>query len=84
MKLASSDYHDQPLIYPNYYGSEGDKAAILYGYKQLRKVVADPSIAPKLAKEIYPGANVTSDDDLWHAITQGSLSFHHPVSEARR
>ena len=58
----------------------GDKAAILYGYKELRKVLADPAIAPVLVREIYPGANVTSDADLWQAIAGGSLTFHHPVS----
>lgn len=57
----------------------GDKAAILYGYKELRKVFADPALTPVLVKEIYPGANVTSDADLWHAISGGSLTFHHPV-----
>ncbi|PVH95099.1 GMC oxidoreductase [Periconia macrospinosa] len=79
MKLASSDYRDQLLIYTNYYGSAGDKAAILYGYKQLRKIVADPAISPVLIREIYPGTHVTSDADLWHAITQGSSTFHHPL-----
>ncbi|KAL8727917.1 MAG: hypothetical protein Q9181_005530 [Wetmoreana brouardii] len=79
MSIASADYRDAPLIYPNYYGSAGDKAAILYGYKQLRKVVSDPAISPVLVKEIYPGANVTSDADLWDAIARGSSTFHHPV-----
>jgi len=79
MKLASADYRDAPLIYSNYYGSRGDKAAILYGYKQLRKVVQNPEIAPILGREIYPGANVTSDEDLWNAIAGGSMSFHHPL-----
>jgi len=57
----------------------GDKAAILYGYKQLRKVVTDPALSPVLLKEVYPGANVTSDEDLWKAIQKASLTFHHPV-----
>lgn len=58
----------------------GDKAAILYGYKELRKVMSDPAITPVLVKELYPGANITSDEDLWTAISQSALSFHHPVS----
>ena len=45
----------------------------------MRKIFSDPSVTPLLLKEIYPGANVTSDTDLWHAIAVGSLTFHHPV-----
>ncbi|KAK4553123.1 hypothetical protein LTR86_009850 [Recurvomyces mirabilis] len=79
MTIASADYRDHPLIYSNWFGSEGDKAAILYGYKQLRKVVSDRNITPVLVRELYPGANVTSDADLWTAISGGAVSFHHPM-----
>lgn len=58
----------------------GDKAAILYGYKELRKVMSDSAITPVLVKELFPGTNATSDEDLWTAISQSALSFHHPVS----
>lgn len=80
MKLASADYKDKPLIYSNYYGSPGDKAAMIYGYKLLRKVMSNPAITPVLVRELYPGSNVTSDQDIWKAISGGSVSYHHPVS----
>jgi hypothetical protein len=57
------------------------QAAIIHGYKQLRKVVNDPALSHLLVREVFPGTNVTSDDDLWHAIQEGSLTFHHPVSQ---
>ncbi|KAM3067360.1 hypothetical protein ACMFMG_005284 [Clarireedia jacksonii] len=79
LHLASADYRDAPLIYSNYFGSAGDKAAVLFGYKQMRKVFASPSISPYIVKELFPGPDVTSDADLWTAIQKSALSFHHPV-----
>lgn len=75
--LNSSDYRDDPLIYSNYFGSPGDKAAILYGYKTLRRIMANRHTADVIVKEVFPGANITSDEDLWRAIQQSARSFHH-------
>lgn len=79
MTLASADYRDEPLIYGNYWGSEADKAAILYAYKELRDLMASEKLSPYVLQELYPGANVTSDEDLWAAIQSTSTSFHHPL-----
>ncbi|CAK3866747.1 Glucose-methanol-choline oxidoreductase [Lecanosticta acicola] len=79
IRLNSSDFRDDPLIYSNYYGSPGDKAAILYGYKKLRQVMQNPSAAQSVVREVFPGANVTSDADLWKAIQQSATTFHHPL-----
>jgi choline dehydrogenase len=79
MRLQSADYRDDPIIYSNYFGSAGDKAAILYRYKQLRSILSSEIMAPLVIREIFPGTNVTSDEDLWHAISQSARSFHHPL-----
>ena len=79
MRLNSTNFRDDPLIYSNYYGSPGDKAAILYGYKMLRKVMQHKRVAEVVVKEIFPGANVTSDEDLWDAIQKSARSFHHSL-----
>ena len=77
--LASADYRDEPLIYSNYWGTEADRAAIMYGYKGLRGLMQSDELKRYTTSEIFPGANVTSDDDIWKAIQQGSQSWHHPV-----
>lgn len=62
----------------------GDKAAMLHGYKRLRDVWADKSLSKVVVREVYPGSDVTSDEDLWRAIQNSATTFHHPVSELRR
>ncbi|RYP10929.1 hypothetical protein DL764_000365 [Monosporascus ibericus] len=77
--LASANYQDAPTIFANYFGSPADRAAILYGYKELRSLLNCDSLKPILTKELFPSANVTSDDDIWAAIQETARSWHHPV-----
>lgn len=79
LRLNSSDYRIDPIIYSNYYGAPEDKAAMLHGYKELRRIMQHPSLAKVIKSEIYPGANVTSDADLWKAIQDTAQTFHHPL-----
>jgi choline dehydrogenase-like flavoprotein len=78
--LASADYRAAPVIRSNYWGTASERAAILYAYKQLREVFGAKAIAQYITAELYPGANVTSDEGLWYAIQQTSSSWHHPVN----
>ncbi|KAL8718837.1 MAG: hypothetical protein Q9225_004082 [Loekoesia sp. 1 TL-2023] len=79
LTLASANYEDAPLIYSNYYGSEADKAVIMNGYKQLRSVLQAAPLQSTIVREVFPGANVTTDAQIWQAIQQSAASFHHPV-----
>lgn len=79
LRLNTSDFREDPLIYSNYYGSPGDKAAILYGYKKLREIMGNSATAQSIVREVFPGSSVTSDHDLWKAISQGAVTFHHPL-----
>ncbi|KAK4234119.1 hypothetical protein C8A03DRAFT_18919 [Achaetomium macrosporum] len=77
--LASRDYRDAPLIRANYWGTAADRAAVLYGYKQLRSILQSAELKPLLPTELFPGPNVTTDADIWAAIQESSRSWHHPV-----
>lgn len=77
--LASADYREQPVINSAYWATPEDRAAIIYAYKRYREIVSSPELRPWAPVEFYPGANVTSDADIWAAIQNTSGSFHHPV-----
>ena len=79
VRLKSSNFWDFPLIDTAYFGSEGDRAAVLWGYKAVRRVLASDWLKPLIVKEIYPGSNVTSDEGLMEAIRGGAQSYHHPM-----
>ncbi|KAI0841398.1 putative GMC oxidoreductase [Hypoxylon sp. FL0890] len=79
--LASANYLDAPLIFSNYYGSAGDRAAIMSGYRGLRELFQSAELSPYTTRELFPGAEVNNNNDtaLWAAIQQGSRTWHHPV-----
>ncbi|KAK3370052.1 choline dehydrogenase [Podospora didyma] len=77
--LKTANYLDHPTIHANYFGSPADKAAVMYGYKQLRSIMKADALKPLLTHEIFPGEGVTSDADIWKAIQTSARSWHHPV-----
>ncbi|KAI8625040.1 choline dehydrogenase [Xylariaceae sp. FL1651] len=80
LTINSSSYVDAPLVYSNYYGSAADKAAVQYAYKQLRgDILESEFMRPYRIREVWPGSNVTTDDQIWAAIQQSASSFHHPM-----
>jgi len=80
VRLATADYRDQPIINSAYWSTPADKAAILYAYKEYRSIFNSPELKSWAPVELYPGANVTSDDAIWEAIKGTSGSFHHPMA----
>jgi choline dehydrogenase len=79
ISLQSSDYRDNPVMETNYYGSDADKAAILWGYKKLRDIMGNSALQTILPGEIYPGPDVKTDEDVWKAIQAQTLSYRHPI-----
>ncbi|KAM7212990.1 hypothetical protein V8F06_011644 [Rhypophila decipiens] len=78
--LATANYRDAPLIHSNYWGSAADKAAVVWGYKQLRAIFRSSDIFGKyLVRELNPGEDVVTDDQLWKGIQKTSNSWHHPI-----
>ncbi|KAA8648087.1 hypothetical protein EYZ11_007078 [Aspergillus tanneri] len=77
--LRSSNYREDPVIHTNYYGSAADKVAVQYSFKQLRQILHADQLKPLILDEFYPGANVTTDQEIWAAIQNQTYSFRHPV-----
>lgn len=79
VSINSSDYLDPPQIYANYWGTPADRAAIMYGYKQLRSMMRSDELSQFFVRELYPGDDIEDDEEFWAAIQGGSASWHHPV-----
>ncbi|KAL7626787.1 hypothetical protein AAE478_003561 [Parahypoxylon ruwenzoriense] len=79
VRLRSPDWRDEPLVDTNYFGSGADMALAVYGYKRLLTMMRSDTMRSVTENEIYPGSNVTSDDDIRAALKEAARSFHHPV-----
>lgn len=75
--LRSADPTEAPKIMPNYLDAAEDVEATLSGLRQLRKIVATEPLASRVIKELVPGPNVTSDQQLVDYMKrEGSTAFH--------
>ncbi|MEO1092437.1 MAG: GMC family oxidoreductase N-terminal domain-containing protein [Pseudomonadota bacterium] len=81
--LQSADPLAPPAIHPNYLATETDRQSLLAGLKLARRIQAQPALRPFYRREVLPGPDVTSDEDL-HAFARdkGGTIFH-PTSTCR-
>ncbi len=83
IELKSADMHVYPAIHPNYLATELDRWTTVEGIKISRRIMAAPPMAPLIKKEVLPGADVQSDDELLAAAREISQTIYHPVGTCK-
>jgi choline dehydrogenase-like flavoprotein len=82
--LASADPLDQPLIDPNYLSNPADAVEFAKGFECLRKIFASPSTSQLISKEISPGFECQSAEELaTYLRNRGSATIFHPVGTCK-
>ncbi len=81
--LKSADPLDDPAIFANYLDREEDRRAIREGVKMMRKVAAQPALAPYITAEYAPGAAVQTDAEIDAWVRQTGETIYHPVGTCR-
>ncbi|KAA8610131.1 choline dehydrogenase [Salipiger aestuarii] len=83
LTLRSSDPADAPKILFNYMGHEQDWADFRRCIRLTREIFGQQAFAPYYRKEIQPGIDAQSDDDLNAFIKDHVESAYHPCGTAR-
>ena len=83
IRIQSADPFDQPHIAPRYLSAERDRKTMVEGIRMLREIHAQPSFRGLWDKEVIPGTDVQSDDDILDAIRKGGGTVFHPVGSCR-
>lgn len=77
IRARSSDPFAKPIIQPNYLAEETDQRVTVAAMKFARRLIQTTPMLPYLDGEIYPGAEIQSDDELLAAARQwGSTTYH--------
>ena len=77
IEIRSADPTVHPRIVPNAYKTEEDVQEMLDAVKFIRKIAAQPGIAPLIAEELRPGPSVQSDEQLIDDFRQRSGTVYH-------
>jgi len=81
--LASSNPLAPPAIRFNFLRTRSDVRAVTAGMRWVRKIAQQPALAPYIAAELLPGADVNTDAELEDAIRKYGVSNLHPVGTCR-
>ena len=81
--LKSPDPLATPAIRFNFLRTRYDLEALTAGMRLARNITTQPTLAPYVAEELLPGAQVASDAEFEAAIRKNGVSNLHPVGTCR-
>jgi choline dehydrogenase-like flavoprotein len=79
----SGDPHAAPAIQPNYLATAEDARVAVDALRMVRRIMAQPALAPYAPQEVMPGAALQSDDELLTGARAHSSTIFHPVGTAK-
>ncbi len=83
VSLSGPDPLALPLIDPALGSDEADLATLLRGLKMARTIFAHESFGPYRAREVLPGAEISTDAQWLEHVRRTLTTVHHPGSTCR-
>ncbi|HSK39585.1 MAG TPA: GMC family oxidoreductase N-terminal domain-containing protein [Arenibaculum sp.] len=83
VRLASSDPAAPPVIDPNYLGDPEDLRLSIEGLKYSREILKSRPLADIIDREIFPGPDKDSDDDLAAHCRRTVKTNYHPCGTCK-
>ncbi|MGF6655155.1 choline dehydrogenase [Paraburkholderia youngii] len=81
--IASADSSAPPLIAPNYLSTEYDRHVAANALRLTRRIVAAPALARYQPREILPGSQYQTEEELQQAAGAVGTTIFHPVGTCR-
>jgi choline dehydrogenase len=81
--IESADPHAPPLIAPNYLSTDDDRHIAANALRLTRRIVASPALARYAPKEILPGIEFQTEEELVEAAGKVGTTIFHPVGTCR-
>jgi choline dehydrogenase len=77
VQIRSADPMQPPAFVPNYLQAAQDVTAMLSGLRKLRRILATEPMASRIIKELLPGRELTTDEQLIDYMErEGHCAFH--------
>jgi choline dehydrogenase len=80
---TSADPYARPAIKPNYFTTRTDELALLGGTRHVRRIFAQPALAPFSLGETSPGPDIASDAEVLDYARKFGNTLYHPVGTCR-
>ncbi|UEJ81191.1 GMC family oxidoreductase N-terminal domain-containing protein [Brachybacterium halotolerans subsp. kimchii] len=85
VRLRSRDFRDKPKVDPRYFTDpEGhDMRVMIAGIRKAREIVSQPAMAEWAGRELSPGIEAQTDEELAEYISATHNTVYHPVGTCR-
>ncbi|SHN17441.1 GMC family oxidoreductase [Roseibium suaedae] len=83
VRIRSAKATDAPAIAPNYLSTEEDRKIAADSLRQVRKIVAQPSLAKYKPEEWKPGIQYQTDEELAKLAGDIASTIFHPVGTTK-
>jgi len=83
VRLASNRPEDKPIISPNLFADPYDMKTLIAGFREARRIFAQPALAAMTGDEIEPGAQHQSDAEIDAALRRIVNTAYHPTGTAK-
>ena len=83
VRIGSTDMRDAPSIVPNYLATDLDRRTTVAGVRFARRVAATQPMAALMKREVRPGADAQTDDELLHFCREYGQTIFHPSGTAK-
>ena len=83
VKLAGKDPLAAPLIDPNFLGERDDMQRLIRGFRIMRNILSQSTLAGYRGKESPSSASAQTDLEIEHFIRERADTIYHPVGSCR-
>ncbi|CAM3465598.1 GMC family oxidoreductase [Isoptericola cucumis] len=83
VRLRSRDFRDKPKVDPRYFTDPHDMQVMVEGIKLARAIVAQPAMSGWAGRELFPGPDVSTDEEIADYVTKTHNTVYHPTGSVR-
>lgn len=83
VRLASNRPEDKPVIDPNFFADPYDMKTLIAGFREARRIFAQPALTPMTGAEIEPGIQYQTDAEIDGALRKIVNTAYHPTGTCK-
>ncbi len=83
LRIRTGNAADQPAILANYLDSQTDRDVLLRGMHRMREISSQAAWANVMKREVAPGPDAVSDEDLMAFARAAGTTIFHPCSTCK-